>query len=113
MTAEGLDATGVLRQPVPVVGCYQLYFGGSAAFGYYGWVDANSNGLVVLEQKVTSGVDGRMQAILACYQERGRRGAAKNVQHMCDGNKLQMQRGGFFCVHGVLCVRRELMWEET
>lgn len=34
------------------------------------------------------------------YQERGRRGAAKNVQHMCDGNKLQMQRGGFFVSMG-------------
>lgn len=30
------------------------------------------------------------------YQERGRTGTAKNVQHTCDGNNLQMQRGGFF-----------------
>lgn len=80
-----------------MVGCCWLYFGGLGCTRALRWVDANSDGLVVLEQRVTAGVDARMRGYPGVYQERGRRGGQpKNVRHVCDGNNLQMQRGGFF-----------------
>lgn len=76
MIAEGLALRGGVESSCGVL---PAVFWGLSCVWVQWWVDTSSDGLVVLEQKVMSGVDARMQAVPACIRNGDRQKCATYV----------------------------------
>lgn len=72
------------------------------------WVDANGDGLVVSEQKVTSGVDARMRAIPACIRSAGEEGQPKMRDICVMGTICKCSGEAFLCPCAPMGIRGAL-----
>lgn len=106
----GLGCTEVLRQVCTSCGGLPAVFWGLSCVRVLWWVGAKRDGLAVLEQKVTSGVDARMQAIPACIRSAGEQGQPKMCNICVMGTICKCSGEAFLCPcgpweQGVLCIR--------